>query len=66
MDKTKLKIQLQTLKEAQKAKSTKKESLKLLVSETSTKFEDKVEVVKITREADSSLFTSAIKKLMQS
>ena len=59
------KQQLNKLKAEQKAKSKKRKSLESYIKENSNKFQDKLNVVKITQKADTDLFANAIKALMK-
>ena len=59
------KQQLNKLKAEQKAKSKKRKSLESYIKDNSNKFQDKLNVVKITQKADTDLFANAIKALMK-
>ena len=57
--------QLNKLKAEQKAKSKKRKSLESYIKDNSNRFQDKLNVVKITQKADTDLFANAIKALMK-
>ena len=65
MVENRFKQQLNKLKAEQKAKSKKRKSLESYIKENSNKFQDKLNVVKITQKADTDLFANAIKALMK-
>ena len=57
--------QLNKLKAEQKAKSTKRKFVENFINDSTNKFEDKLNAVKITQKADQDLFANAIKALMK-
>ena len=65
MIENRVKQQLNKLKAEQKAKSKKRKSLESYIKDNSYRFQDKLNVVKITQKADSDLFANAIKALMK-
>jgi len=65
MIENRVKQQLNKLKAEQKAKSKKRESLESYIKDNSYRFQDKLNVVKITQKADTDLFANAIKALMK-
>ena len=65
MTENRVKQQLNKLKAEQKAKSKKRKSLESYIKDNSNRFQDKLNVVKITQEADTDLFANAIKALMK-
>tara|TARA_B100000242_G_C42630114_1_gene296655 strand:- start:104 stop:307 length:204 start_codon:yes stop_codon:yes gene_type:complete len=65
MVENRFKQQLNKLKAEQKAKSKKRKSLESYIKDNSNKFQDKLNVVKITQKADTDLFANAIKALMK-
>ena len=65
MIENRVKQQLNKLKAEQKAKSKKRKSLESYIKDNSKRFQDKLNVVKITQKADTDLFANAIKALMK-
>ena len=65
MIENRVKQQLNKLKAEQKAKSKKRKSLENYIKDNSNRFQDKLNVVKITQKADTDLFANAIKALMK-
>tara|TARA_Y100000991_G_C21703442_1_gene234740 strand:+ start:236 stop:439 length:204 start_codon:yes stop_codon:yes gene_type:complete len=65
MIENRVKQQLNKLKAEQKAKSKKRKSLESYIKDNSYRFQDKLNVVKITQKADTDLFANAIKALMK-
>ena len=65
MIENRVKQQLNKLKAEQKAKSKKRKSLESYIKDNSNRFQDKLNVVKITQKADTDLFANAIKALMK-
>ena len=65
MIENRVKQQLNKLKAEQKAKSKKRKSIESYIKNNSNKFQDKLNVVKITQKADTDLFANAIKALMK-
>ena len=65
MIENRVKLQLNKLKAEQKAKSKKRKSLESYIKDNSYRFQDKLNVVKITQKADTDLFANAIKALMK-
>ena len=65
MIENRVKQQLNKLKAEQKAKSKKRKSFESYIKNNSNRFQDKLNVVKITQKADSDLFANAIKALMK-
>ena len=65
MTENRVKQQLNILKAEQKAKSKKRKSLESYIKDNSNRFQDKLNVVKITQKADTDLFANAIKALMK-
>ena len=65
MIENRVKQQLNKLKAEQKAKSKKRKSLEIYIKDNSNRFQDKLNVVKITQKADTDLFANAIKALMK-
>ena len=65
MIENRVKQQLNKLKAEQKAKSKKRKSLERYIKDNSNRFQDKLNVVKITQKADTDLFANAIKALMK-
>ena len=65
MIENRVKQQLNKLKAEQKAKSKKIKSLESYIKDNSNRFQDKLNVVKITQKADKDLFANAIKALMK-
>tara|TARA_B100000674_G_scaffold461392_1_gene440314 strand:- start:252 stop:455 length:204 start_codon:yes stop_codon:yes gene_type:complete len=65
MIENRVKQQLNKLKAEQKAKSKKRKSLESYIKDNSYRFQDKLNVVKITQKADTELFANAIKALMK-
>ena len=65
MTENRVKQQLNKLKAEQKAKSKKRKSLESYIKDNSNRFQDKLNVVKITQKADTDLFANAIKALMK-
>lgn len=65
MIENRVKQQLNKLKAEQKAKSKKRKSLESYIKDNSSRFQDKLSVVKITQKADTDLFANAIKALMK-
>lgn len=65
MIENRVKQQLNKLKAEQKAKSKKRKSLASYIKDNSNRFQDKLNVVKITQKADTDLFANAIKALMK-
>ena len=65
MSDNKIKEQLDRLKSEQKAKSNKKKFVENYIKKNATRFEDKLNAVKITQKADQNLFANAIKELMK-
>ena len=65
MIENRVKQQLNKLKAAQKAISKKRKSLESYIKDNSNRFQDKLNVVKITQKADTDLFANAIKALMK-
>ena len=65
MIENRVKQQLNKLKAEQKAKSKKRKSLENYIEDNSNRFQDKLNVVKITQKADTDLFANAIKALMK-
>jgi len=65
MVENRFKQQLNKLKAEQKAISKKRKSLESYIKDNSNKFQDKLNVVKITQKADTDLFANAIKALMK-
>ena len=65
MIENRVKQQLNKLKAEQKAKSKKRKSLEGYIKDNSNRFQDKLNVVKITQKADTDLFANAIKALMK-
>ena len=61
MIENRVKQQLNKLKAEQKAKSKKRKSLESYIKDNSNRFQDKLNVVKITQKADTDLFANAIK-----
>ena len=65
MIENRVKQQLNKLKAEQKAKSKKRKSLERYIKDNTNRFQDKLNVVKITQKADTDLFANAIKALMK-
>ena len=65
MSENRVKQQLNKLKAEQKAKSTKRKFVENFINDSTNKFEDKLNAVKITQKADQDLFANAIKVLMK-
>tara|TARA_Y100001934_G_C11803997_1_gene518461 strand:+ start:148 stop:351 length:204 start_codon:yes stop_codon:yes gene_type:complete len=65
MIENRVKQQLNKLKAEQKAKSKKRKSFESYIKNNSNRFQDKLNVVKITQKADTDLFANAIKALMK-
>ena len=65
MSDNRVKKQLNKLKAEQKAKSTKRKFVENYINDSTNKFEDKLNAVKITQKADQDLFANAIKVLMK-
>ena len=65
MSDNRIKEQLDRLKSEQKAKSNKKKFVENYIKKNATRFEDKLNAVKITQKADQNLFANAIKELMK-
>ncbi|MFL2801469.1 MAG: hypothetical protein ACJ0DD_01730 [Paracoccaceae bacterium] len=65
MSENRVKQQLNKLKAEQKAKSTKRKFVENYINDSTNKFEDKLNAVKITQKADQDLFANAIKVLMK-
>ena len=65
MIENRVKQKLNKLKAEQKAKSKKRKSIESYIKNNSNKFQDKLNVVKITQKADTDLFANAIKALMK-
>ena len=65
MIENRVKQQLNKLKAEQKAKSKKRKSLENYIKDNSNRFQDKLNMVKITQKADTDLFANAIKALMK-
>ena len=65
MIENRVKQQLNKLKAEQKAKSKKRKSIENYIKNNSNKFQDKLNVVKITQKADTDLFANAIRALMK-
>tara|TARA_B100000963_G_C22017100_1_gene405424 strand:+ start:121 stop:324 length:204 start_codon:yes stop_codon:yes gene_type:complete len=65
MIENRVKQQLNKLKAEQKAKSNKRKSFESYIKNNSNRFQDKLNVVKITQKADTDLFANAIKALMK-
>ena len=65
MIENRVKQQLNKLKAEKKAKSKKRKSLESYIKDNTNRFQDKLNVVKITQKADTDLFANAIKALMK-
>ena len=65
MNENRVKQQLSKFKAEQKAKSRKRNLLKNYIKVNPNKYEDKLNAMKITQQADKDLFANALKTLMR-